>query len=295
MGNQKMYSYFSIIIAMILWALSFIWSKQAFNSYNPFTVLFFRLLIAAVTLVIVSKSLGILQKVKRSDYKIFLLLSFFEPFLYFLGENFGLLYVSASTASILISTIPLFMPFVGFLFFNEALKTKNIIGVLISFIGVLLVVVNKDFSISGELKGFLFLFIAVLSALAYTVIVKKVTYKYNAFTIVSWQNIIATVAFLPLFFYFDYDGFKEVGVYTNEFLYIILLAILASNGAFLLYTYAFKYFKVSQIGIFTNLIPIFTIVISFFVFDEKLEDIKYLGIGLVILGLYFSEMKKKKK
>jgi len=285
--------YFAIIAAMLLWSLSFIWSKLAFNTYSPFTVLFFRLFIAAISLLIVSKAFGLLQKIKKEDYKILLLLSFFEPFLYFIGENFGLQYVSSSTASVLISTIPLFMPIVGFFFFKEAIRLNNILGVSISFVGVLFVVINKDFTVVGELIGFVFLFIAVLAALAYTIIVKRITYKYNAFTIVTWQNIIASFAFLPLFLFFDFNEFKNIGIFTNDFIYIIVLAILASNSAFLLYTYSFKYFKISQIGLFTNLIPIFTIMISLFIFDEQVDLVKYIGIGLVILGLYISEYKKK--
>ena len=292
MSLNKKYGYIAIITAMILWSFSFIWSKLAFESYNPFTVLVFRLSIAAISLLILSISIGKLQRIKKQDYKIILLLSLFEPFLYFIGENLGLQYVSASTASIIISTIPLFMPLVGYLFFKEIIRRNNIIGVLISFIGVLFVVVNKDFSITGEWKGFAFLFLAVFSALGYTVVVKQVTYKYNAFTIVSWQNVLASFAFLPFFLYDDLSHFKEVGFFHSNFIYIILLAILASNGAFLLYTYSFKHFKVSQIGLFTNLIPIITIITSFFIFDEKLDVIKYLGIGLVIIGLFISENKK---
>ncbi|OYT12487.1 MAG: hypothetical protein B6I18_00455 [Bacteroidetes bacterium 4572_112] len=293
MASEKKYSYIAIVGAMMLWSVSFVWSKLAFESYNPFTVLFFRLFIAAISLFIVSKAFGLLQKIDKSDYKILLLLSFFEPFLYFIGENFGLQYVTASTAAIIISTIPLFMPFLGFIFFKERIRRNNLIGVFISFLGVLFVMLNKDLSIAGDIKGFVFLFVAVFAALGYTVVVKRITYKYNAFTIVIWQNIIASIVFFPLFLFFDFQAFKEIG-FNSDFQYIVLLGIMASNGAFLLYTYAFKHFRVSQIGLFSNLIPIFTIVISFFVFSEKLETIKYFGIALVVGGLFISEFRKNR-
>ncbi len=293
MKNQTTYNYIAIVLSMLLWAMSFIWSKLAFDTYNPFTVLFFRLIIAAVSLFILSKGLGILQRIKKEDFKIILLLSFFEPFLYFIGENFGLQMVSASTASIIISTIPLFMPLLGFYVFNELVTRNNILGVLISVIGVLFVVINKDFTLSGEPIGFALLFLAVFAALGYTVVLKKVTYKYNTFTIVSWQNLIASIAFLPFFLFSDYEQFKEIGIFQSDFIYIILLAIFASNLAFLLYTQALKFFGVTKIGVFTNLIPIFTVITSFLIFDEKLDNLKYLGIALVIVGLLLSEKKKK--
>ncbi len=293
MKNPKTFSYIAIITSMLLWSMSFIWSKFAFETYNPFTVLFFRLSIAGVFLLIFSKILGTLQKIKKEDYKIILLLSFFEPFLYFIGENFGLQLVSASTASILIATIPLFMPILGYYIFKEKVTRNNILGVLISVIGVLFVIINKDFSLFGQPLGIALLLLAVFSALGYTVVLKQITYKYNTFTIVAWQNIIASIAFFPFFLISDYKQFSEIGIIQSDFIYIVLLAIFASNMAFILYTHALKYFGVAKIGVYTNLIPIFTIVVSYFVLDEKLDFIKYVGIILVIGGLLISEKKKK--
>ena len=292
MEKQKTYSYIALISAMFLWAMSFIWSKLAFETYNPFTVLFFRLSTATLTLFTFSKLFGVLQKVKKADFKYLLFLSFFEPFLYFIGENFGLQLISASTATIIIATIPLFMPLLGFYFFNESVTRNNIIGIIISIIGVLFVIVNKNFSLSGNPWGFALLFLAVFSALAYTVVLKQVTYKYNSFTIVSWQNLIASIAFFPFFFISDFKEFQTIGFLKEDFIYILLLGVLASNIAFLLYTHALKFFGVAKIGVFTNLIPIFTILVSFFIFDEKLDLIKYIGIILVLVGLFLSERKK---
>ena len=292
MGKEKTYSYIALTLAMFLWSMSFVWSKLAFETYNPFTVLFFRLSTATLTLFAFSKLFGVLQKVKKSDFKVLLFLSFFEPFLYFLGENFGLQLVSASTAAIIIATIPLFMPLLGFYFFNESVSRNNIIGIIISIVGVLFVIINKNFSLSGNPWGFALLFLAVFSALSYTVVLKRVSYKYNGFTIVSWQNLIASIAFFPFFFISDFKEFQTIGIFRTDFIYILLLGILASNIAFLLYTHALKFFGVAKIGVFTNLIPIFTILVSFFIFDEQLDFLKYIGIILVLIGLFLSERKK---
>ncbi len=280
---------------MLLWSMSFIWSKLAFEVYNPFTVLFFRLCMAGIMLYLVARFFKWIQTVDKKDFKLLLLLSFFEPFLYFIGENFGLQLVSPGTAAIIISTIPLFMPIIGRVFFKERFSIYNIIGVSISLIGVLFVILNKDLSLSGNPIGFGLLFLAVFSALGYTVVLKKITYKYNAFTIVLWQNIFASMAFLPLFLIFEFDAFSKVGFTDYRFSYIVLLAIFASNGAFLLYTYALKFFGVSKVGVFSNLIPVFTLVISFYIFNEQLSLIKYLGVALVILGLIVSEQSASKK
>ena len=56
------------------------------------------------------------------------MLALFEPFLYFLGESFGLTYVSATVGSVLISTIPVFATIGAWLIFREKLKANKLCG-----------------------------------------------------------------------------------------------------------------------------------------------------------------------
>ncbi len=281
---------------MLLWSFSFIWSKIAFETYEPITILFFRLAIASVALFAIGKLFNWFEKVKFKDYKWLLLLAFFEPFLYFIGENFGLKMVSAGTAAIIIATIPVFLPIVAYLFYKEKLSFFNALGLIISVLGVMLIILESNKSgkqVDSQLFGFLLLFLAVFSALAYSVILNKVTQMYNVFTIVLWQNVFSSIAFGILFLIFDIQSFIKIGFCNESFVYVAILGIFASNIAFLLYTYSIRFFGVSKIGIFTNLIPIFTIISSFFILGESISLVKYLGIALVLIGLYISERKRR--
>ena len=107
---------------MIFWSFSFIWFKQANQTFNPITIVFIRLLFSVVMLtffLLVTKSF---MKIKKGDLKMFFMLALFEPFFYFLGESFGLTYVSATFCSVLISTIPVFAAIAARLLFKEKLK-----------------------------------------------------------------------------------------------------------------------------------------------------------------------------
>jgi len=105
----KLRIYAAIILAMIFWALSFIWFKIANESFRPITIVFFRLVIAVVILFLYLSATGSIGKIRKGDRKLFILLSVFEPFLYFIGESYGLTYVSATVGSVIISTIPVFV------------------------------------------------------------------------------------------------------------------------------------------------------------------------------------------
>jgi drug/metabolite transporter (DMT)-like permease len=75
------------------------------------------------------------------------MLALFEPFFYFLGESFGLTYVSATVCSVLYQPYPVFATIGAWLIFKEKLKAINYAGIILSFIGVLVFILNSDGSL----------------------------------------------------------------------------------------------------------------------------------------------------
>src|SRR6056297_68764 len=107
-------AYLAAVFSMIFFGMSFIWTKQLLASYGPLTIIFLRLVISCSLLFLY---LLITQKMQfqLKHLKYFLALAFFEPFLYFIGENFGVKYVSPTIASMIISTITLVTPIFVFI------------------------------------------------------------------------------------------------------------------------------------------------------------------------------------
>jgi len=76
--------YLSIVLAMIFWSLTFVWFKIVNEVYPPFTIVFLRLIISSLILLPIAWFADILQKISRRDFKWIILLSVFNPFLYFI-------------------------------------------------------------------------------------------------------------------------------------------------------------------------------------------------------------------
>ena len=144
------------------------------------------------------------------------MLALFEPFFYFLGESFGLTYVSATVCSVLISLIPVFATIGAWLIFKEKLRVINYAGIIISFIGVLVFLLNKDGSISYNLKGLALLLFAVLSAVGYNLTLSRLVGKYSPVYIVNVQNMIGATLFLPLFMISDFKTFIHTQLYSGN-------------------------------------------------------------------------------
>lgn len=283
-------AYGSIIIAVICWSLTFIWYKQAYPHFTPLTLVTIRLFIAAVLLFIIAFSFRLLNPVKLKDIPKFMLLSFFEPFIYFLGESYGMKYVSSTLASLIVATIPLLTPFVAFLTLREKLKPGNYLGIVISIFGVFLLMQTDRSDYSSLPRGIVLMMIAVFAAIGFTIYAKKLTETYNPFTIVVYQNIFGFLYLIPVFLLFDDYRNLLNDFNLNLLLPVIKLALFGSLLAFILFVNAIRVIGVTRANVFINLIPVLTAVFSYFLLNEQFNIIRISGVIIVITGLILSQL-----
>jgi drug/metabolite transporter (DMT)-like permease len=287
--------YLALVFSMIFWSFSFVWFKIANRDYDPIAIVFIRLCIAIVFLSSFLWITGKFKKVKKEDRKYFFLLALFEPFFYFLGESFGLTYVSSTVGSVIISTIPVFAVIFAWVIYRERLRLINYLGVILSFAGVIIFITNNTGNIEMNPRGLALMFLAVVSAVGYNMVLHRLTHEYDPVTIVNIQNIIGAVLFLPLFLIFDLKDLLATGFVAESFWSIILLAVFASCGAFVLFAYSVRHLGISRANIFSNLIPVFTAIFAFFIVGDRLTVRNGVGMAVVIAGLFLSQAGKNRK
>ncbi len=295
MGQKKGVVYLAIIFAMIFWSFSFVWVKEVYVAYGPLTTVFIRLLIATSLLMIYGRITKKLVKIEKNDYRAFILLAFFEPFLYFMGESFGLQYVSSTMGAMIIATIPLFSPVAASKYYGEKLSVRNLIGIILSFLGVGIVVFDSSFNFIASPFGIALEFLAVFSAIAYTVVLKDLSHKYNPTSIITYQNFIGIFFFLPLWLIFESKTMFGTHFNLPAFIAILKLAIFASCIAFILYTYSIKNLGINDANMFINIIPVLTAVFAWYILDDALTFRKIVGICVVITGLFIAQVKMNRR
>lgn len=295
MKNKAWIPIGAALLSMIFWSFSFVWIKIVYEAYGPLTTILFRLIISSGLLLSFTLLTKKLQKIQKGDLKLFLLLAFFEPFLYFMGESYGLLYVSSTVASVIVATIPLFAPLTAWYFYKEKLSSSNLIGLLITFFGVSLVVLDTSFSFTASPLGVSLEFLAVLGALGYSSILKGISHRYNTFTIIAYQNVIGAVLFLPFWFIFEFNDFTQVPFNEKAFGAIVKLAIFASTFAFILFTYAIRIMGINKLNVFINAIPVLVAIIAYFILGDRLDYHQMVGIAIVISGLFLAQINWKRK
>lgn len=288
----KLYS--AIVIAMIFWSFSFIWTRVAIHSFQPMTLITLRLLIASTLLFLIALLSGKLQKIRRKDFKWFALLAFFEPFLYYVGETYGLTTVESTLAAVIISTIPLFAPVLAFMILREKIGWANILGILVSLVGVFFVIYEPKGGFSANPLGVALMFMAVFSAICYATVLRKIPSYYSTMNVILYQSLLGLAFFIPTFILTDYPSIQTLQVNKESLIALVMLAVFASVIAFVLFAGAVRQVGVTRTNVFVNLIPVFTAILSWFILDEILTLSKWLGIMIVVVGLFVSQLGKIK-
>ncbi len=280
---------------MLFWSLSFVGYKVAYEYFEPMALIFCRMVISAIFLTLVIKISRRAQKIDRKDYSQFLLMAVFEPLLYFLGESYGMKLVTPTTGAVIVSTIPLLAPVAAWLIFREKISWIKIAGIAVSFTGVLLVLLGKDLKLVASPKGVALMMVAVLSAVSYSLIIAKLAMKYKPLTIVQIQSILGASLFLPIFLFTDLKETMHIQLSWEVVLPLLFLAIFPSSLSFIFFTAAVREIGITRANVFTNFIPVFTALFSFFIWNETFTGTKLIGIPVVLTGLMLAQLTLKKK
>jgi drug/metabolite transporter (DMT)-like permease len=280
------------LLAMLFWGISYIWSKEVFNYLAPATTVWFRLIISVLFFLGYFRWKRQKISIKKAHWGLLIAASFFNPFLYFIGESYGLQRISPTISAVIISTIPLFTPVFAFIFLKERLKPLNVLGLFISFAGILIMVIDRTLGFTTSPIGLAFLFLAVFSAIVYGIILKKLTYSYDAVTIVFVQNLMGIIFFAPVVFGIEYKGLSSIEWHASWVFSLVLLGVFASSLAFVFFTHGVHKLGVSKSTIYTNIIPVFTAFFSFLIIGESITFDKLVGIACVIIGVMLSQIKK---
>ena len=290
-NNSKVLIYTVSLFAIILWGISYIWTNRLISLDIPVTYfVFVRILLAGFVLFLLNEASGKITRIRRKDLPKFLLLAFFEPFIYFICESYGVKQTgSPSLSAMIIATIPIFSVGAGVLFFREKVNAVNITGILLSLIGIVLVVMSKGELGKHFIFGIVLLLIAVLSEVGHASVTKSLSGNYSSQVIVMYQFLIGSVYLFPLFLFKGLDGFSSRFLSADVWYPIICLAVLCSSLAFSLWVSTIKSLGVAKSSIFSALIPVVSAIAACLLGQEDLNLRQFIGIARSAVGVVLSQ------
>ena len=207
----------------------------------------------------------------------------------------ALVHTQVINASLFNTAIPAIIIFLCFLFNIEKTNKFQILGLIISVLGILSIITKLNLNILLSLnfnKGDLIMIGGVISWGLYSSFLKKKNFTLPLLTLVHVLCTFGLIFIIPQFV-FEYSQGLIIEFDLNLFYILIFLALFPSIGSYYCWAGAVSIIGPNRSGIFLSLIPLFSTIMAITFFNEKFQFFHLIGAILIILGLFLSNKEIK--
>ena len=295
MQNTK--AYFMLVCATLFWAGNFMIGKFAFfSNVPPMSLVFVRW--SLVWLLLLPFTYKEIIKYKEVIFKNLPLLLFLALTSVGLFNSFtylSLVYTQVINASLFNTAIPAIIILLCFIFKIEKTNKYQILGLIISVLGILSIITKLNLEILLSLsfnKGDLIMIGGVISWGLYSSFLKKKKFTLPLLTLV---HVLCTFGLIFIFpqFMFEFSQGQRIN-FNIELIYILIfLALFPSIGSYYCWAGAVSIIGANRAGIFLSLIPLFSTIMAIFFYNEQFKFFHLIGAILIIIGLFLSNKEIK--
>ncbi|HHV62538.1 MAG TPA: DMT family transporter [Firmicutes bacterium] len=295
-GSGQAIAIAAILFTTIVWGISFISTKTLLTAgLTPVQIAFARFVIACAILGglyagYISRQRGVMGRIPyntgsmNNSIRVVIGGILGIP-VYFILENTGLRFTSASTASLITGAAPVINALAVVVLLRARILGLQWTGIVMSCLGVY-VVAQADLgaSLSGRaMLGNLLVFLSACSWVAYTIINKPLLDHYDGLTLNTYQNLVGTLFLLPIALH---DGMPIATWGSEVWFNILYLGAVCSALGYILYLFALKHLGATVVTSFLNLVPFFGVLGGTVILGERLSWMKAVGGILAIAGVY---------
>jgi drug/metabolite transporter (DMT)-like permease len=289
-------AYIFLFFSVLFWAGNFIVGKIASNyEIPPFSLNFYRwffawLILAPFTIPEILKKINYVKK--NLIYLIILgitSVTIFNSIVYY-----ALNFTQVISGVLMISTIPVMIIFISSLLKTDKTNIFQILGVILSFVGVIAIITKADIELIKQLKfnkGDLTMVVAMLSWATYSALLKQ---KKHELTQLSLLEVIITFGLMfliPIYFIEMQMGYL-IKLDTPFILTLTYVVLFPGIISFICWIKGIALIGPNRSGIFLHLMPILSAIMAMLLFNEKFMFYHFLGAVFILSGIILSNKKK---
>ena len=288
-------AYLFLFLAIFFWAGNFIVGKVAsIYQIPPFSLNFYRwffawLILAPFTLKeILSKKQYIFE-----NFKFFIFLGITSVTIFNSIVYYSLNFTQVISGVLMISTIPVMIIFISSILKIEKTNIFQIFGVILSFLGVIVIVTKFNLEILMNLnfnKGDLTMVVAMLSWATYSALLKKKKHDLSQLTLLQVIITFGLIFLVPIYFIEMSLGYT-IKINTPFLLTLTYVVLFPGLTSFICWIKGIALIGPNRAGIFLHLMPIFSAIMAMLIFDEKFMFYHFLGALFILSGIILSNKK----
>ena len=295
MSNKNYLAYLYLVLAIFCWSGNFIVGKfGTLFEIPPLTLNVFRWI--SVWFILIPFTYKEIFKNLSYIKKNWLVISFmgvitistFNSVVYF-----ALNYTQVINAVLMLSAIPAATIVLSSLMKIEKTNIFQLIGLLVSIVGIGSIISNGDFQkiISLDFnKGDMWMLVCVITWSLYSTLLKKNKFKFSQFTLIQLMVSVGIIFLIPQFFYEKSIGL-ELNLNKNFFLILTYVAIFPAIAAYYFWQKGIEIIGPNRASMFIQLMPLFSAIMAIIIFKEKFEMYHFVGAFFILSGIYLSNKK----
>ena len=279
---------FALLGTVLLWSYMVVISRQIVFDIDPVTVLFLRLLIASIFFL----PFFIFNHTWKKPHFLKLLLISLGSTTNLTFFILGIKYTTASASQIVYAAMPILIFTYGRLILKEKQTPIKITGIIIGFLGLLLIgflsAIEKGATITGTLYGNILISIAMLGWTFYLLTSKKISKYFNPIELGSTSILVSFIISTVIFFVNQSLTHSSLILNKGQFFTIFYIGFAGTFLTYLLYQYAVKHSSPLKVSLTSYIQPVTTAFLAILILGEKLTYYFIIGSIFVLLGVFFT-------
>ena len=286
-----------LVCATLFWSGNFIVGKFAFlENIPPLSLVFYRwLLVWIILLPFTYKEIIKYKDTIFNNLPLLFFLGFTSVGLFNSFTYLSLIHTQVINSTLFNTAIPAVIILLCFLFKIEKTNKFQILGLIISVLGILSIITKLDIKIFLSLnfnKGDIIMIGGVITWGIYSTLLKKKKFTLPLLTLVHVICTFGLICVFPQFFY-EFSQGQIIEFNTNLFYILIFLALFPSIGSYYCWAGAVSIIGANRAGIFLSLIPLFSTIMAIAFYKEQFQFFHLIGAILIIIGLFLSNKEIK--
>lgn len=293
MLSKKSKAIFFTLLAGALWGTSFPIIKIGLETIDPFTFVFWRFLVSAITILFIMLALRKLEfKVPNKKLLVFLGIANAAGYLL---QYTAMNYTTAAKAALFINLSAIWVALLSPKLLGETFSNKKVIGVIAGLIGIVFVSTNLDFSTlaQGHIFADLTLIVSGLTWAIFMVYNKKLVMNSTSATFQSMTWVLlATFLFIAPFALLAGPGFFQLSSWA--WLAIVWTAIVCWVLPYYLWLEGLKHLSASVSTVLLLSEIVVAVILSIVVLKEPITIFSSIGAFFIVIAIALVSVQDKK-